>query len=103
MNPCSETKLLGTLSRIFRDFPHRSAGYLWHLLKAAQYQLGDQAVVSRPFHQLRDEANSGLFDRITRKWAETRHELTIADNDELLNAVRLLANASYQVFSNYAF
>ena len=90
-------------TRLFRNFPHRSASYLWHLLKDVQYQLGKQAVVSAPFQQLCEQANAELLERLTRKWAEARHELTIADKDELLNAVRLLGNAAYQVFSKNSF
>ena len=90
-------------SRFFKSFPHRSAGYLWHLLKEVQHQMGKQGIISRPFGQLCEGPNAALFDRITRNWAETRHELTLADQEEVLQAVRALANISNQVFSTYSF
>jgi hypothetical protein len=90
-------------SHLFKDFPHRSASSLWRLLMAVQGQIGKQAVISHAFQQLCDGPNAQLFDRITRKWAEARHELTLADQDELLNGVRILANISNYVFSTYRF
>jgi hypothetical protein len=90
-------------SRLFKSFPHRSASSLWHLLKEVQTHIGKQGQISNPFGQLCQGPNALLFERITRNWAETRHELTVADQAEVLHAVRALANVSQQVFSNYSF
>ncbi len=80
-----------------------SAG-LWHLLKVVQEQMGSSAIVTRPFQRLLvDNKNAQVMDRITKNWADTRHELSPGDKGELLNAVRLLANISQSVFSVYRF
>jgi hypothetical protein len=90
-------------TRLFKDFPHRSASYLWHMLKQAQLQLGSKSTFSAGFKKLCEGKNLELFEAVTRKYAEVRHELTLTDKDELMRAVRAIANASYQVFSQYRF
>lgn len=97
---CTERR---AVTRIFKEFPHRSAGYLWHMLKTVQYQLGSKATASKPFQRLCDPKNIHVFDQITRQWAEVRHEVSFAAKGELLDAVRLLANVSNAVFSEYSF
>lgn len=91
------------VTRIFKGFPHRSASYLWHMLKTVQHQLGSRATASKPFQRLCDSKNTGMFDQITRQWADTRHEITLTEKDALLNAVRVLSNVCNSVFSNYSF
>ena len=90
-------------TRIFKEFPHRSAGYLWHMLKTVQQQLGSHAVVSQPFKKLCTDSSLNVLDRVTRSWAEVRHELSLSEKDQLLTAVRVLANACNAVFSSYKF
>jgi hypothetical protein len=90
-------------TRIFKGFPHRSASYLWHMLKSVHDQLGTRAVLSQPFQRLCAQSNRELFDRITRRWADVRHEKAHVEERDLLSAVQLLANVSHIVFSNYAF
>jgi hypothetical protein len=92
-----------TTTRIFKGFPHRSASYLWHMLKSVHDQLGTRAVLSQPFQRLCAQSNRELFDRITRRWADVRHEKAHVEERDLLSAVQLLANVSHIVFSNYAF
>jgi len=90
-------------SQIFKNFPHRSASYLWHMLKAVQDQMGARATTTQPFQRLMEQRNSELIDRITKSWADTRHELSLGERNELLTAVRLLANVSQAVFTHYCF
>ncbi len=92
-----------SITRIFKQFPHRSASSLWHMLKTTQEQLGENAVATRPFKALCIGPSSGILDRITRQWAQVRHELSQTDRDDVLNAVRTLSNASHEVFGRYKF
>jgi hypothetical protein len=50
-----------------------------------------------------EQKNSELIDRITRSWADTRHELSLGERNDLLTAVRLLGNVSQTVFSEFHF
>ena len=91
-------------TRILKEFPHRSASYLWHMLKTVQQQLGARASITKPFQRLTgDSQNHQLIDRITKGWADTRHEISLGERNELLTAVKLVANVCNAVFSGYTF
>jgi hypothetical protein len=97
---CSQRR---ATTKIFRQFPHRSATGCWTMLKTVQEQLGKSATVTATLKGLFTANNSTLLDRITRNWAQTRHELGQADRDDVLSAVKLLANACHAVFSKHLF
>lgn len=90
-------------TRIFKQYPHRSATASWLLARAVQEQMGKSAEITAPFKVLFTPQNIGLLDRITRNWANVRHELSQSSKDDLLAAVRLLSNACYALFSKYRF
>ncbi len=73
------------------------------MLKTVQENLGQRAVISQPFQRLLEGKHSSILDGITRHWADTRHELTNIEKEEVSNAVQLLANVCHAVFSTYAF
>ena len=91
------------VTRLFKEFPHRSATYLWRMLESVQQQMGSKALISKPFQRLCDSNNRHVFDQITRQWADTRHEITLPEKGALLVAVRLLANVCNAVFSDHLF
>lgn len=86
-------------TRFFSNFPHRSASYLWRMLRDIQMQLGKKAHITAPYKNLCEGDNVSLLDKVTKAWAQVRHELLPTDKAELLAVVRLLANASHEVFS----
>jgi molecular chaperone DnaK (HSP70) len=90
-------------TRIFKQFPHRSATASWLLLSSLQEQMGKSAEVTAPFKALFGASNRALLDRVTRGWAEVRHELSHTSNDDILSAVRLLSNTCNAVFAKYRF
>jgi hypothetical protein len=90
-------------TRIFRDFPHRSASAAWIMLRSVHEQLGNSAVITGPLKVLFSSQNSALLDRITRNWAEVRHELGQSQKDDVHAAIRLLSNASQGIFGKYEF
>lgn len=85
-------------TKFFKGFPHRSSGYLWHLLKTVQEHLGKAARFTRPLERLLEPKNRALLDRVVANWAAARHEISNQDKGELLAAVRLLANTCNLVF-----
>lgn len=91
------------VTRLFAEFPHRSASYLWKMLKLVQSQMGKNAVITSPFKKVCMGENEQIFDAITRSWAQARHELSNTEKDKVLNAVRVLANVSHEVFSRTPF
>ncbi|HKW75730.1 MAG TPA: hypothetical protein VJN64_09415 [Terriglobales bacterium] len=91
------------VTRLFSRFPHRSASYLWKMLKEVQLQLGRNAVITAPFKKLCGGENEEIFEQVTRLWAQARHELATAEKDKILAAVRVLANMSHEVFCRYHF
>ncbi len=90
-------------TKLFKGFPHRSSGYLWHLLKVVQEQLGKGATFTRPFERLLEPKNRALIDTVVTGWTAARHEISIQDKGQLLSAVRLLANTCNLVFSPNTF
>jgi hypothetical protein len=90
-------------TRIFANFPHRSASYLWHLLRSVIEQSGNHSGAAHPLHRLLDAKNRDIIDRVTRGWAETRHEISSLTPNEILSGVRLLANMAHSIFSRYRF
>jgi hypothetical protein len=90
-------------TKLFRGFPHRASGYLWHLLKAVQEQLGSKGTFTAPFTRLLEPKNRALIDRVVDNWAATRHEISNENKGELLAAVRLLANTCNLVFGQNIF
>lgn len=94
---CSTNRRATT--RFFANFPHRSASYLWMMLQSVQMQLGKYSKITAPYKNLCIGDNATVFERITKAWSQVRHELLPSEQAELLTAVRLLANISYDVFS----
>jgi len=73
------------------------------MLKSVQSQLGKNAEITAPYKKLCTGENEQTFDNMTRAWAQARHELSNTERDQSLGAVRLLANVSYEVFSQTSF
>jgi hypothetical protein len=90
-------------TKLFKSFPHRASGYLWHLLKAVQEQIGSSGAFTVPFARLLEPKNRSLVDRAVTGWAAARHEISGQDPGELLSAVRLLANTCNLVFGPNTF
>ena len=90
-------------TKIFSNFPHRSASYLWHMLRAVVDQTGNKSGFAHPLNRFLDPKGRQTIDQITRQWAETRHEVSAGRPQDLLSAVRLLANMAHAVFCQYQF
>jgi hypothetical protein len=90
-------------TRFFAGFPHRSTSYLWKMLKSIQAELGKRAELTAPFKKLCVGDNEMVFERMTTLWAQARHELSTAEKEDVLGAVKVLANVSHEVFSRTPF
>ncbi|PYP90926.1 MAG: hypothetical protein DMG65_09865 [Candidatus Angelobacter sp. Gp1-AA117] len=90
-------------TRIFSNFPHRSASYLWKMLEVAQYHLGKRAELTAPYKKLLEGNNEKIFDHAIKLWAQARHELAVSEKDEILTAVKVLSNVSNEIFSKTPF
>jgi len=90
-------------TRLIKDFPHRSASYSWKLLKSVSEQGGTSAALHGSLSKLLIERNRRIIEDVTRNWAESRHEVAMADGRGLLEATRLLANVAAWAFGRYVF
>ncbi len=90
-------------TRIFKDFAHRSASYLWHMLKTVHQQMGARAKISAPYKKLFEASNLKTVERAIEMWTQARHDLTSTEKDGALAAVRLMANVSHSVFAKAKF
>ncbi len=91
------------ITRFMKGFPHRSSSYSWHLLQSVLGQPNGERVTHQALSRLLERKNQQMLDDITRNWAETRHEVSLAENNAVLASVRLLANVAHAVFSRHRF
>ncbi len=81
-------------TKLFKNFPQRSAGPLWGFLKQCLDQLPNDATWSRPYVKLLEEQHA--FDTFIDELGKVKHEKLSLDAVVHLPRVRLLANVSYE-------
>ena len=64
---------------------------------------GQSGRITAPLRVLLTPSNIALLDGITRNWSQVRHELGLSAKDDILAAVRVLANACHGTFAKYQF
>ena len=85
-------------TKLFKNFPQRSAGPLWGFLKQCLNHLPKAAVWSRPYLQFLEQQYE--FDKFIEDLGKVKHEKLPLEEIAHLARVRLLANVSHQVFGD---
>lgn len=89
-------------TKYFKSFTQRSVGPLWGLLRDTQRALGDDAHITRPYHDLLSEPYYDEIDSMVTELGEYKHQKRSAESLNL-QIVKLIANVSRRVFMNYWF